>query len=54
MNILETINILEAADIVMDLANCISKHKGINKKEAYHEAIEELKKARKEYKEFII
>lgn len=40
-------NILEAADIVKDLANCISVQKGITVQEAYEEAIEELKEMQK-------
>lgn len=37
-------NILERADVVKDLAICISEQKGITVQEAYDEAIQELKK----------
>ena len=36
-------NILEAADIVKDIAICIAEQKGITVQEAYKEAIEEWK-----------
>lgn len=47
-------DILEVADVIKDLATCISVQKGISIQEAYHEAIEELKEAKNEYKEFSI
>lgn len=47
-------DILEVADIIKDLATCISEQKGISIQEAYHEVIEELKTAKKEDKEFSI
>lgn len=47
-------NILEAADIVRDLAICIASQKGISIQEAYYEALEELRKGKKEDKEFSI
>ena len=47
-------NILEAADIVRDLAISIASQKKISIQEAYYEALEELKEAKKEYKEFNI
>ena len=47
-------NILEAADIVRDLAICIASQKGVSIQEAYYEALEELKEAKKEDKELII
>lgn len=53
MDILETANILEAADIVRDLAILISKQKGIKIQEAYYEALEQLS-TKKEDKEFYI
>ena len=40
-------NILEAADIVKDIAICIAEQKGITVQEAYQEAIEELKEIEK-------
>lgn len=40
-------NILEAADVVKDLATCIAEQKGITVQEAYDEAIEELKEMQK-------
>lgn len=47
-------NILEVADIVRDLAICIASQKDISIQEAYYEAIEELRKGKKECKEFNI
>lgn len=47
-------NILDAADILKDLATCIAVQKDISIQEAYQEAIEELKEAKNEYKEFSI